>query len=302
MDLGNFKKAIKAGTVKVYRRVQKNSPEILMALGLGTMIAGTVVAVKVTEKKVAPRKQEKEDKLDSVAWEVHNKVTSEEEAAKVIKKECRSYALDVVKAYALPVAMEATGMMCIMASNHIMRKRVAGLATALTTVTTAFDQYRERVRDRYGEDVERSIYYNEQVVEIETTDENGKKKKEKITVADPSIAGTVRYITKTSPLWSDSDTYMEYQLQMIQAELTDKFRSDPCGFMNLNQMFEPYYFTKSGDGMVLGQMYDYTKHAADNKVDVVWSKTKIPDEYGNYQDAWRVEFPSVRQIYEDLVE
>ena len=300
MGFGNL---IKAGTSKLCRWTQKHSPEILMGIGMGSMVAGTIVAVKVTEKKVAPRKQEKEDKLDSIAWDVHNNVITEEEAKPVVKKECSEYRIEVVKAYALPVAMEMTGMMCIMASNHIMRKRVAGLATALTTVTTAFDQYRERVRERYGEDVERSIYLNEQTIEVEKTDDNGKTKKEKITVADPNIAGVGRYVTRANQsLWSDSDTYMEYQFQLIKAELTDRFRADPSGFMNLNTMYERFDFKKTGDGLVLGQLYDYNKHAADNEIDITWHKTRIPDENGNYQDAWYVDFPSVRQIYEDLVE
>ena len=297
------KKFLKATSIKVSKKVRKNAPEILMTLGIGTMIGGTIVAVRVTEKKVAPRKQQKEDRLDSIAWEVHNKVITKEEALPEIKKENRSCTIDVVKAYALPVTMEVTGMMCIMASNHIMRKRVAGLATALTTVTTAFDQYRERVRERYGEDIERSIYLNEKEIEVETTDEKGKTKKEKITVADPNISTVGRYVTRANrALWSDSDTYMEYQFQLIKAELTDRFRADPSGFMNLNTMYERFDFKKTGDGLVLGQLYDYNKHAADNEIDITWVKCRVLDENGNYEDAWFVDFPSVRQIYEDLVE
>ena len=296
------KKFLKATSVKICRWGKKNAPEILMTIGIVGMGAGTVIAVRNTEKKVVPRKQEREDKIDSVAWEVHNKVTTEEEAAAIVKKENVACTIDVVKAYALPALVEVGGIACILWSNHESRKRIAGLAAAVTTISTAFDQYRERVRDRYGEDIERSIYLGEKQVEIETVDEKGKKKKEKITVADPNIAGTTKYLTKASSLWSDSDSFMDYQLQLIQSKLTDMFRADPSGFMTWNTMLDEFGFKKNGDGLVLGQIYDYTKHAADNYIDITWTKCKIPDENGNYDDAWRIEFPSLKQIYEELVE
>lgn len=299
MDL---KKTLKGATIKVCRWGKKNAPEILMGAGIVGMVTGTFVAVRITQKKVVPRKNECAKRTDDIVDKAEAGLITVEEADAAVRKEAISCIMDEVKAYAIPVTIEACSVACILASNNIMRKRVAGLSMALTTVSTAFESYRDRVRERYGEDVERSIYLNEKTIEQEVTDEKGKTKKEKITVADPNIAGTGRYLTRTNPNWSDSDTYMDYFFQMVQAELTDRFRSDPAGFMNLNTMYDEFKFKKTGDGLVLGQLYDYTKPAADNKIEITWTKVRLLDENGNPEDAWRVDFPAVTQIYEHLVE
>lgn len=299
MDL---KKSLKGATIKVCRWGKKNAPEILMGAGIFGVITGTIVAVRITQKKVVPRKELREKNMDDIVDKAEAGLITMEEAETAARKEVISCVVDEVKAYAIPVVIEAGSIACILASNNIMRKRVAGLSMALTTVSTAFESYRDRVRERYGEDVERSIYLNEKTIEQEVTDEKGKVKKEKITVADPNIAGVGKYLTRTNPNWSDSDTYMEYFFQMVKAELTDRFRSDPAGFMNLNTMYDEFKFKKTGDGLVLGQLYDYSKSASDNQIEITWTKVRLLDENGNPEDAWYVDFPAVTQIYEHLVE
>ena len=63
MDL---KKTLKGATIKVCRWGKKNAPEILMGAGIVGMVTGTFVAVRITQKKVVPRKNECVKRTDDI--------------------------------------------------------------------------------------------------------------------------------------------------------------------------------------------------------------------------------------------
>ena len=58
-----------------------------------------------------------------------------------------------------------------------MRKRNAGLAAAYVALDKSFKEYRERVIDRFGKELDRELKYNVKSKEIEETvvDEKGKE-------------------------------------------------------------------------------------------------------------------------------
>ena len=89
-----------------------------------------------------------------------------------------------VKLYAPAVLLGAASITCILTSHKLMRKRNMALAAAYATLDKHFKDYRGRVLERFGEQVEKELRYNIKAKEIETTvvDENGKEKKVKETV------------------------------------------------------------------------------------------------------------------------
>lgn len=280
---------------------KKHSPELLMGAGLLTMIGGGVLACRNSYKKLPEVKKKHEEKMTEIQAmaEEDGKL---EVAKKEAGKEVFSYGFGLVKTYALPITMEAAGVTLVFASNNIMRKRVAGLTAAFTTVSTAYDTYRQRVIERYGEDVDRSILLNEKQETITVVDEKGKEKKETITVADPDIEGIGRYFTKSNPQWNDSESYVEYIFSIAQARLTDVYRSKKCGFITLNEIYAELDFEESPDGLVLGKVYDNSLPVEDeqNSVTIKYKKVKIPNEFGNYEDAYYVWFPGITEIYSQL--
>lgn len=275
-------------------KCKKHSPEILMGIGIGAMVTGGVMACRTTYKKTSVRRLNYDIKLAEIEDEVNDGKKEEETAVAEIKKETREYRLDLVKYYVVPVTVEAAGIACILASNHIMRKRIAGLTVAFTTVNTAFEKYRERVRERYGDEVDRSILLGEKQVTIETTDEKGKTKKETITVADPDISSIGRYFTRRNGNWSESEAFLNNFFSMQSSYLTDLLRAR--GFVLLNDIYDALGFEKDTEaGIVVGKVYD--RDSDDNRITITWKKVTLPDEFGNYEDAWYIDFPGLEIIY-----
>ena len=284
-------------------KCKKHSPEILMVAGIATMATGAFVAAKKSQKH-AENKYLRDTHLEMITnksksvEDEEGNVTAitltEDEAKKEVKKEIRRYVVEEIKIWSLPVALEVSGSALIFASNHIMRKRVAGLSAAFTTVSTAFDQYRERVRERYGDEVDQSILMGEKQVTIETTDEKGKTKKETITVADPDISSIGRYFVKGNDNWSNSESFVNDFFSLQQSYLTDLLRAR--GFVLLNDIYDCLGFQKDTEaGIVVGKVYD--RNSDDNYIQITWKKTLIPDEFGNYEDAYYVDFPGLDIIY-----
>ena len=275
-------------------KCKKHSPEILMGVGIGGMVAGGVIACRTTYKKTCVRRLNYDIRLEEIEEDVRTHDITEETAKEQVKKETRTYRLDLVKYYIVPVTIEVTGIACILASNHIMRKRIAGLTVAFTTVNTAFEKYRENVRERYGEEVDRSILLGERQVTVETEDENGKKKKETITVADPDISTVGRYFTRKNDNWSDSEAFLNNFFSMQACYLTDLLRAR--GFVLLNDIYDCLGFDKDTEaGIVVGKVYN--RDSDDNRIEITWHKTKLPDEFGNFEDAWYLDFPGLEIIY-----
>ncbi len=291
----NFKLIVGKGVLWT----KKHSPEILLGLGIGGMIAGTALACRATYKKTAPRKAVHDAKMDELATDIAEGNKTEEEALEIATVESRDYVIETVKAYAIPVTVEAAGIACILASNHIMRKRVAGVTAAFMTVSTAFEAYRERVRDRYGNDVDQSILLGEKQVTVKKTDEKGKETEETITVADPDITTIGRYITSDNAFWSNSDSCMNMFFDAQQAVLTDKLNGigygNRGGFVMLNDIYDALGLTQdTEEGLTIGKVYE---HGGDNQIIINRYKTQIPDEFGNARDVWYVDFPGLYIIY-----
>ena len=276
-------------------KCKKHSPEILMGVGILGMITGTVVAVKKSRRHLE-KQVIRDQAIDAVQEDSEKGLITEEEAKEVVKKEVTKYVVEEVKVWAAPVLIEAGSIACIMASNYIMRKRIAGITAAFATVSTAYDTYRERVRERYGEEVDKSILLGEKQVTIEKPDENGKVKKETVTVADPDVSSIGRYFTKSNSNWSDSESFLNNFFSMQMSYATDLLRAK--GFVILNDLYKLLGFEMdTEEGIVVGKVYDRNKSMEENSITFTWYKTNILDEFGNTEEAYYVDFPGLEIIY-----
>ena len=120
---------------------KKHSPEILLAIGIGSGITAAVLAVKATPKALQmideTKKEESKEELTpletvKVAW----------------------------KPYVPAVATGAFSIACLISANSVHSKRNAALATAYQLSTTAFNEYREKVVETIGEKKEKVVHDN----------------------------------------------------------------------------------------------------------------------------------------------
>ena len=298
-----------SGTVhKVGFQLQRKSPELLVGLGIIGAITSAVLACKATTKagKII---EEANDAISTIHQANENGVTnagetySEQDCKKDLTVAYVQTGVKFAKLYAPSVLLGAASITSILASHNIMKKRNVALAAAYAAVDKSFKDYRGRVLERFGEQVEKELRYNIKAQEIEetVTDEKGKEKKVKksIEVADLNASGYVKYFTRSNPYWEEDSSYVEMFLRSQQNFANDKLKAN--GHLTLNDVYDMLGFHDSKAGMVVGWIYDLDHPNGDNYVEFDVKKVNLPNEQGGYEEAYAIDFNVDGNIYNEMI-
>lgn len=180
-------------------------------------------------------------------------------------------AIKLVKTYAPAVALAAVSIAAIVFSHTILQKRNVAFASAYTAMHTSFKEYRQRVADKYGEEVEKDIRYNlkNETVEKEVEDpETGKKKKvkEKVKVYDGSPIGPyAKFFDECSIYWEKNSEINLHFLKAQEDFFNKKLIVD--GYVFLNDVLDSLDIPKVKAGQVVGWRYDPANQNIDNRID-----------------------------------
>lgn len=251
---------------KVKFNVVKHSPEILMGLGIAGVITSTVLACRSTLKvqEILDYKEENMNNIKEVLAEGREDYT-EEDARKDKTIIMTTTAIRIMKLYIPSVIIGAGSIACLLESHNVMRNRNAGLAAALAATTESFKQYRERVTEKYGDEVDKEMRYG---IKKEKKEKDGKKTKEEIVVGcdEKELSGYARYFNENNVNWSDDPQFNLMFLRQNQNWANDKLISQ--GYLYLNDVYEALGFPKSKAGQVVGWVYDPNNNEhGDNYVD-----------------------------------
>ena len=253
--------------------VQKHSPEILAGVGVVGVVASTVMACKATMKlnDILEESKETRDKIKEVennpAYE--DKYTPED-AKKDLTINYMQTSMKIAKLYAPAVLLGSASLGCLLASNDILRKRNAALSAAYMTVDKGFKEYRQRVAERFGEEVEKEIRYNIKAEEIETTvvNEDGSEVtiKETVKTMDPNLySDYARFFDEYNPNWQNDP---EYNLMFLKSQ--QQYANDLLiarGRLFLNEVYDMLGMERSKAGQVVGWVYNEANPSGDNFVD-----------------------------------
>lgn len=167
---------------KVGLWAKRHSPELLIGGSIVSLVSSLIltgVATTKVKKVVEPTKYKLKDireNLKSIPDNAENK----EQLSKDLKKEMTlTYAKaagKILLVYSPAILTAALSITCLLSSHHIMKTRNLALASAYTILDNGFRAYRERVKEKVGEDAEEKIFKNIKKEKVEYTDENGKKK------------------------------------------------------------------------------------------------------------------------------
>ena len=262
-------------------KIKKHSPEILIVAGVVGTVTSAVMACKATTKVSAILDQAKED-IDGIhrvletpaLQEKYVTKYGEEYTEEASKKDLTViYAqtgIKFVKLYAPSVILCALSLTAIITSNNILRKRNVALAAAYATVDKSFKEYRGRVIERFGKDLDRELKYNIKAKEIEETvvNEDGTETvvKKTVNVIDPNtIDDTARIWYEGNPGWSKDPEFNLMYLKRQQAYASDRLRLQ--GYLFLNDVYDMLGFPKTAAGQQIGWIYDEKNPIGDNFVD-----------------------------------
>lgn len=260
---------------KVGFAIKKHSPEILIVAGVAGGVASTILACKATlkvNKVIEPMKEN----VEKIHVAVENGVTEagEEYTVEDSKKDLAAVyvqtGIEFVKLYGPAVLLGAASVTSILASSNILHKRNVALAAAYTAVDTGFKKYRNRVIDRFGQELDRELRFDIKPKEVEETvvDENGEEKTVTKTV---DTVGNIDY----SPYafifdvgcngWEKDPEHNKFFAIQCQNYANELLRSK--GHLFLNEVYDMFGIPRTKAGQIVGWLYDTSKSGGDGFVD-----------------------------------
>lgn len=243
--------------------IKKNSPEILLGAGIVGFVGTIVLACRATcradevlefhRRKIKDIEDAKEiadaDPEGEMSYDIE--IYRQDKAIRYLKTTG-----NLAKLYAPTVAVGALSLACILTSRNIMQKRYLGVVAAYNGLSAAFEEYRKRVRDEYGEGLDKHFRYGTTYDELPVYDENGKKTKEKEQV-EKTETGMVmpnddscRFFDSSNPNWDKNPTFSMMWLRGQQNILNDILHTR--GHVFLNEVYDALGFPHTPQGAVLG--------------------------------------------------
>lgn len=224
---------------------QRSSPGLLLGAGIVGAVAGTVLACRST-LKVDTVVNEAKEKLETARTLQHEDY-SERDRQKDISLIYVQTSVKVVKLYAPAIIVGGIAIACLTRSHSILTKRNAALTAAYAALEKGFDEYRARVVDRYGENVDRELRYGSERVEI--LDSKGKKKMvTRVAPGEPSIYA--RFFDEYSSSFNKEPEYNLIFLKAQQNYANDLLHAR--GHVFLNDVYDMLGIPRSQAGAVVG--------------------------------------------------
>lgn len=255
-------------------KIRKHSPEILVASGIVGVVSSTVMACKATTKIDDVLAESKEHVAVTKKY-VEEVGFSEKYTEKDYKKDLTimytQRGMQLAKLYAPAVVVGTVSITAILAGHNILRKRNVALAAAYATVDRGFKEYRGRVIERFGEELDKELRYNIKTKEIEEVKVNEKTGKEEITkktvtVADPNTYSEyARFFDDGCNGWTKDPEYNLMFLRDQQRYANDRLKTK--GSVFLNEVYDLLGIPRTSAGAVAGWIYDEKNPNGDNFID-----------------------------------
>jgi len=226
-------------------QLQKYSPQILTAVGIAGLLTAGVLAAKSTLKL--------EKTLDDANHRLEDVKQAREDGSatqKDVNKAVVRNTTDLVKLYWQPVTLAAGSAVLILVGHNILHKRNVALIAAYKGLEEAFNTYRARVIEEFGE--EKDEQFRRGFREIVTEDEKGKKVK--TLAVDPSNGEYLFDFGPNNWYWEGNpDTNMFYVTRFEQI-YNEKLRAH--GVVFLNDVLKSLGIPVTKAGAVTGWVYD----------------------------------------------
>lgn len=256
-------------------QIKKHSPEIFLVIGSVGVVASAVMACKATTKLSTILDETKEtiDKIHETAERAENDECIEytvEDSKKDLAITYAQTGVKLAKLYGPAVIIGTLSLTSIFASNNILRQRNVALAAAYATIDKSFKQYRGRVIDRFGAELDQELRHNIKAMTVEEVivDEKGKEKTVKKTVnaVNPNdISDYARVFDKNSDCWEDNPEYNLTFLKAQQRYFNDLLIVKKRVF--LNEVYDALGLPRSKAGQIVGWKYDPTNPDIDSVID-----------------------------------
>ena len=253
-------------------RIKKHSPAICVAVGIGTGIAATVSACKATTKlqDVLDHRAAENEKFKKGAEEGRAVTVDEKGDQQIVeytKEDCDRdmrinkvhTALDVAKLYGPSVVLGFVSIGSILYGYKILNNRYVGVSAALAAVTKDYKGYRQRVVERFGEELDKELKYNLQTVEVEETvkKEDGTEEtvKKQVKVARGPVGSAYAIIWDDgNEGWKNDPEHNRFFIDQVMHWANDKLNTR--GHLYLNEVLDALGAPRMNCGWRVGWVKD----------------------------------------------
>lgn len=256
-------------------KIKKHSPEILLTVGTVGVVVSGVMACKATLKvnEILDESKQQIDTIHSVAADPNmaEKYTADD-SKKDLAIVYTQTAVKMIKLYGPSVGLGVVSLGCMIGSNRILSKRNVALAAAYTAIDKSFKEYRGRVIERFGKQLDKELRYNIKAKEIEevSKDENGHEvvKKEVVDVIDddPNTYSPYSIVFDDGNEGWDPDPERT-KFFLIQQQNWANERLKAKGHLFLNEVYDMLGARRTKAGAQVGWVYDENNVVGDNYVD-----------------------------------
>lgn len=297
-------KSVNGVTSKAVMKLKKHSPEILVVAGITGTVVSAVLACKATTK-VAEILDETKGTLDTIhdgmdTGAINGQEYTTEDGKKDTVVVYAQTGMKLAKLYGPAIILGTLSITSILASNNILRKRNVALGAAYAAIDKSFKEYRGRVIERFGEQVDTELKYGikaKKFEEIEVDPETGKEKKVKKTVmvADPNLQSDYAvYFDSKSRNYETNPDYNRMFLKAQQAFANDKLQTR--GHLFLNEVLDDLDLPRTPAGQIVG----WTKDGPDGYVNFRIVEVERETEDGRHEPALLLDFNVEGNIWEKM--
>lgn len=297
-------KSVNGVTSKAVMKLKKHSPEILVVAGIAGTVVSAVLACKATTK-VAEILDETKGTLDTIhegmeTGAINGQEYTNEDGKKDTVVVYAQTGMKLAKLYGPAIILGTLSITSILASNNILRKRNVALGAAYVAIDKSFKEYRGRVIERFGEQVDTELKYGikaKKFEEIEVDPETGKEKKVKKTVmvADPNLQSDYAvYFDSKSRNYETNPDYNRMFLKAQQAFANDKLQTR--GHLFLNEVLDDLDLPRTPAGQIVG----WTKDGPDGYVNFRIVEVERETEDGRHEPALLLDFNVEGNIWEKM--
>ena len=297
-------KSVNGVASKTVMKLKKHSPEILVVAGIAGTVVSAVLACKATTK-VAEILDETKGTLDTIhegmeTGAINGQEYTTEDGKKDTVVVYAQTGMKLAKLYGPAIILGTLSITSILASNNILRKRNVALGAAYAAIDKSFKEYRGRVIERFGEQVDTELKYGikaKKFEEIEVDPETGKEKKVKKTVmvADPNLQSDYAvYFDSKSRNYETNPDYNRMFLKAQQAFANDKLQTR--GHLFLNEVLDDLDLPRTPAGQVVG----WTKDGPDGYVNFRIVEVERETEDGRHEPALLLDFNVEGNIWEKM--
>lgn len=297
-------KSVNGVTSKAVMKLKKHSPEILVVAGIAGTVVSAVLACKATTK-VAEILDETKGTLDTIhegmeTGAINGQEYTNEDGKKDTVVVYAQTGMKLAKLYGPAIILGTLSITSILVSNNILRKRNVALGAAYDAIDKSFKEYRGRVIERFGEQVDTELKYGikaKKFEEIEVDPETGKEKKVKKTVmvADPNLQSDYAvYFDSKSRNYETNPDYNRMFLKAQQAFANDKLQTR--GHLFLNEVLDDLDLPRTPAGQIVG----WTKDGPDGYVNFRIVEVERETEDGRHEPALLLDFNVEGNVWEKM--